>query len=84
MCFARHPLTSDASISGRDDFDSERMARICHWRFAWPSSVEIVFTSITDRRGGWEPPPDSADGVACYSGPGEESAGLLAERGNVR
>jgi len=55
--FARHPLISDASVSGGDDFDSERTARIRHWRFAWPSGVEITFTSVTDRRGGWENGP---------------------------
>jgi hypothetical protein len=64
--FARHPLAAGASISGRDDFDSELIARIRHWRFTWPSSVEIAFTSVTDRRGGWENGPDSADGVARY------------------
>lgn len=64
--FARHPLTAGASISGLDDFDGDRMARIRHWRFTWPSGVEIAFTSITDRRGGWENGPDSADGVARY------------------
>ena len=64
--FARHPLTSDASTSGGDDFDGERMARIRHWRFSWPSGVVIAFTSVTDRRGGWDSGPDSADGVARY------------------
>lgn len=82
VCFARHPLASDASISGRDDFDSERMARICHWRFALPGGVEIVFTSITDRRGGWENGPDSADGVARYMV--EKLGWELPALGNVR
>jgi hypothetical protein len=66
VSFARHPLTSDASISGCDDVDHERVARLRHWRFVWPSGVEIAFTSITDRREGWEDGPDSADGVARY------------------
>jgi hypothetical protein len=66
VSFARHPLTSDASISGRDDVDHERVARLRHWRFVWPSGVEIAFTSITDRRGEWENGPDSADGVARF------------------
>ena len=64
--FARHPLAGGASISGCDDFDSERMATIRHWRFVWPSGVEVAFTSVTDRRGRWESGPDSADGVARY------------------
>jgi hypothetical protein len=64
--FARHPLAPGASISGRDDFNSDRMARIRHWRFTWPGGVEIAFTSVTDRRGGWEDGPDAADGVARY------------------
>lgn len=64
--FERHPLSGGASISGRDDFDSDRMARTRHWRFAWPGGVAIVFTTVTDRRGGWDNGPDSADGVARY------------------
>jgi hypothetical protein len=63
--FARHPLAAGASISGRDDFDSERMARIRHWRFTWPGGVEVAFTSVTDRRG-WDTGPNRADGVARY------------------
>lgn len=63
--FARHPLTGGAWISGRDDFDSERNARIRHWRFIWPSGVEVAFISVTDRRE-WERGPDSADSVARY------------------
>jgi hypothetical protein len=42
------------------------MATIRHWRFVWPSGVEVAFTSVTDRRGRWESGPDSADGVARY------------------
>ena len=64
--FARHPLTGDASISGYDEYDNERNAEIRHWRFVWPSGVEVAFTGMTDRRGQWESGPDSADGVARY------------------
>jgi len=64
--FVRHPLAGAASISGYDDFDTERMAETRHWRFVWPSGVEVVFTAATRRRGPWETGPDSADGVARY------------------
>ena len=64
--FARHPLAGAASISGYDDFDSERMAETRHWRFVWPSGVEVAFTTATRRRGMWETGSDSADGVARF------------------